>query len=673
MIRLRTVTILLVALAGCGGNAGASNPTVHDSLASSAIEASGTAEAFALLVGINTYEPPSAPGEPTRWRDLRGTSNDVAAVSTLLRSRYGFQQSRIRTLQDRQATREAIFGAIREHLLANAAPGVELFFYYSGHGSQIRRTVQGRDEWVQTLVPADSWAGVPDIADLELRRLFNDLLDRGARLSIVIDSCHSGGVTRSGTVSKSLQPSNTLPELPAEPGPLLSSRGAVQVLAALAEEPAQELELAPGEYAGAFTHLFITELMRAGPEVSLAQVVERVGVSLRARRLAQTPLLLASIDEQSPLLASRPGGEGTAPSVRLLRLESGDVDDWRVIGGLDIGLYPRSQLRAEGDDAMRFEIVRSVGLTESIANPLSGQHDTGRSEPEWATVVRFAPAPVPPLLVFLPDEPTNPQFGPVGELLAWTQALEDVALVAEAEVAEAALSSCYDDDGESGLRWTFPSPRGVIGHLNLTALPCRSEQSGKDVATVLQADLRKLLRAVSLEVLAAASELADFPYQLEYEQRGSTGSDAAYALSLRALEPAELEMSLAIAGGGRYFNLWALDSALEIHGICPDPRSTGCAQERIPVGGWRNAPHKISLPRLELPKDERLVIFGLLSTEQLWRGLFGLSPMRASGLRESYLQPHEALYARSPSMRGVGLAWNFQMHVIENTEGELDE
>ena len=47
-----------------------------------------------------------------------------------------------------------------------------------------------------TLVPSDAYKGGFDVRDREMTRIFNAALDKGVHLTVIFDSCHSGGVSR---------------------------------------------------------------------------------------------------------------------------------------------------------------------------------------------------------------------------------------------------------------------------------------------------------------------------------------------------------------------------------------------------------------------------------------------------------------------------------------------
>ncbi len=84
---------------------------------------------LALLVGINQY-PGNSP--------LAGCLTDVELQKELLIHRFGFAQSDILTITDKQATRTGIESAFLNHLTAQAQPGDVVVFHFSGYGRRLQ-------------------------------------------------------------------------------------------------------------------------------------------------------------------------------------------------------------------------------------------------------------------------------------------------------------------------------------------------------------------------------------------------------------------------------------------------------------------------------------------------------------------------------------------------------
>src|SRR5437762_3081523 len=150
------------------------------SIAAVALVVAGVIEAHAaghhaLLIGINDYSAsrlPALPAEAAPGRDvpnLDGALNDVAIMRGLLIALYGFKPADIATLTDQRATRGAILRTLEQQLVATTNEGDVVFFYFSGHGSQVRNSLsQEADKFDESILPADSRCGARDIRDKEL-------------------------------------------------------------------------------------------------------------------------------------------------------------------------------------------------------------------------------------------------------------------------------------------------------------------------------------------------------------------------------------------------------------------------------------------------------------------------------------------------------------------------
>lgn len=78
----------------------------------------------AFVVGINEYHP----------RALRGCVVDAVAVRTLLTGTLGFPDNRVELTLDKSATRAALERGL-QRLVADAAPGDTLLFFFAGCGT----------------------------------------------------------------------------------------------------------------------------------------------------------------------------------------------------------------------------------------------------------------------------------------------------------------------------------------------------------------------------------------------------------------------------------------------------------------------------------------------------------------------------------------------------------
>ncbi|KAG6529655.1 metacaspase-5-like [Zingiber officinale] len=140
----------------------------------------------AVLVGCNY---------PGTKAELKGCINDVNRMHRSLVEQFGFDDRDITVLIDTDKSYTQPTGAnIRRalgDLVSAAKPGDYLFFHYSGHGTRLPAETGEDDDtgYDECIVPCD----MNLITDDDFRG-FVDKVHRGCRLTIVSDSCHSGGL-----------------------------------------------------------------------------------------------------------------------------------------------------------------------------------------------------------------------------------------------------------------------------------------------------------------------------------------------------------------------------------------------------------------------------------------------------------------------------------------------
>lgn len=156
----------------------------------------------ALCVGINDY--------PGTGSDLAGCVNDANDWKAALESR-GFQ---VDLLLDKQATKQAMRDKLQK-LVADAKSGDVAIFTYSGHGTWVPDEEgdepDGRDE---ALCPHDIGQNRP-LLDDEMREIFMER-ERGSKIVLVSDSCHSGTVTRFAPIANGSEAKTKVRFLPPE-------------------------------------------------------------------------------------------------------------------------------------------------------------------------------------------------------------------------------------------------------------------------------------------------------------------------------------------------------------------------------------------------------------------------------------------------------------------------
>uniref|UniRef100_A0A7N0TFS4 Peptidase C14 caspase domain-containing protein n=1 Tax=Kalanchoe fedtschenkoi TaxID=63787 RepID=A0A7N0TFS4_KALFE len=140
----------------------------------------------AVLIGCNY---------PGTKAQLKGCINDVTRMRQSLLDRFGFSSDDITVLIDTddsypQPTGKNIRQAI-QNLIRSAQPGDVLFVHYSGHGTRLPAETGEDDDtgYDECIVPCD----MNLITDDDFRE-FVDQVPEGCLLTIVSDSCHSGGL-----------------------------------------------------------------------------------------------------------------------------------------------------------------------------------------------------------------------------------------------------------------------------------------------------------------------------------------------------------------------------------------------------------------------------------------------------------------------------------------------
>lgn len=176
------LTLLSVGVALCGG---APRPVI--------------AEQRALLVGVGKLDIPG--------NDLPSIELDLDRMHEML-NLMGFEDRQIHTLQDEAATSTAVIAEFNGWLKQGVQPADRVVFYFSGHGSNIPDLRGDQDEGVsQVLVTHDvkrvhdkggaSLAGV--VPDYRISELLAAIPSRN--VLFIVNSCHSGTVTRSFTLN----------------------------------------------------------------------------------------------------------------------------------------------------------------------------------------------------------------------------------------------------------------------------------------------------------------------------------------------------------------------------------------------------------------------------------------------------------------------------------------
>lgn len=289
---------------------------------------------WALLIGVDCYLPNRLP-DGSYYPSLGGCVRDTTHVEAFLRRTWGIPDERILKLtatntgalqppepQEQWPTYENMVAAIKR-LTDLAQPGDYVYFHYSGHGGRAptiypqRKGANGLDE---SLVPTDIGNSTARyLRDLEMVKLLDNMVAKGLVVTVVFDSCHSGGMVRGrgdvairgiSSVDTSERPTESLAGAPEElfrawdqatdrgtrnvslgSGWLPEPRGYTMLAACRPSESAHEYAFDGKERNGALTYWLLNALENAGTGVSHKDLHDRIVGRVHSQFENQTPQL----------------------------------------------------------------------------------------------------------------------------------------------------------------------------------------------------------------------------------------------------------------------------------------------------------------------------------------------------------------------------------------------
>lgn len=381
----------------------------------------------ALIVGINDYEAflpstavrtamgstsrrtpaPASRGAGARGTisNLEGSTNDAQAVAQVITARFGFTKPNVRILLDKAATRQAIIDSLTA-MLARSKPGDIAFFAYAGHGALRRNTLTPGKQVDQTLVPVDANAGAEDIRDKELAGIVSPAAARGVIVTLVIDACNSGSITRGGVPQLLKERWASIDERDKAErytGQFPADVGALVISAAEDTRPAKEGIDENNVRHGLFTSAFLHALMQNSTNASARQIFQATKAIMQGRAPDQVPSIDAMAARLRQPLFGGNGGDAagrTTVAVTSLRGEKAELD-----GGLALGLRPGTELarlvNGKLDTTMIVKIERNTSIARSLAAVVHGSEDSLKVGDLYA-ITRWVAADEPLLRVWVP-------------------------------------------------------------------------------------------------------------------------------------------------------------------------------------------------------------------------------------------------------------------------------
>ena len=173
---------------------------------------------YAYLIGIDYYFPNTIPDAPN-YKSLGGCVQDINHVEEFLKLKFGIPSKNIfklsSTLSNNNNDDNNNAGPLEapedwptyenmvsqfDKIIELTKKGDSVYIHYSGHGGRVPTNIpekkgpKGLDE---TLVPMNiGKPGSRYIRDIEVATIIKRMVDKGLLVTLVLDSCHSGGLTR---------------------------------------------------------------------------------------------------------------------------------------------------------------------------------------------------------------------------------------------------------------------------------------------------------------------------------------------------------------------------------------------------------------------------------------------------------------------------------------------
>lgn len=306
---------------------------------------------LALLIGTDFYFDSTTPDAP-KYQCLGGCVRDIILVEEYLKSSLGISSENIMKLTascnssiwdnasmdrpieppDKWPTYENIVAAFYR-IIEMGKAGDQVYIHYSGHGGRVPTLIpkqKGEDGLDETLVPTDiGLLGSQYFRDIEMATILKRMIDKGFLVTLVLDSCHSGGLTRGrgnvavrgtdvvdrterkvdsmvGTIEQMadnwqglsgatptsrLSSPQTKSVTPANSGWLPQPKGYVLLAACRPSESAYEYAVEGNDRNGALTYFLLKSLSNAERNVTYRSIYDRLVAKIHSKFPMQTPIL----------------------------------------------------------------------------------------------------------------------------------------------------------------------------------------------------------------------------------------------------------------------------------------------------------------------------------------------------------------------------------------------
>ena len=379
--------------------------------------ANQTPNFYALLIGINCYKP-NRLSDGASYKNLGGCVRDIKHVEAHLTEVLKVPQSQILKLTssssnpdsrepleppDQLATYANIVAKFKQ--LTEMAPAdAQVYIHYSGHGGRAKTKypkLKGGENGIdEALVPADIGES-QYLRDIELGKLLKEMGKKGLIVTVILDSCHSGGATRGDAdvrgiegvdetprpmkslVASEEELAETWQELTAggtrglEPGRLLpDSRDYVLLAACRPNELAYEyaFDRTTGERNGALTYWLLDILRQKTPGLTYKDLHDFLNAKIHSQFAQQTPMLMGEGNRE--VFGTEFGSVQYTVSVMQVGTKEVEgkqelgilVNTGRAVGlreGTSFEIYPFSTRDFSQENRIAIATITEAGATES--------------------------------------------------------------------------------------------------------------------------------------------------------------------------------------------------------------------------------------------------------------------------------------------------------------------
>src|SRR6476469_161940 len=400
---------------------------------------------YALLVGIDNYDPNSEPTVPS----LSGCINDIRAAEAYLRKQTQDGEWQLIEptdpawiLTNQAATRQAIIDGFKQHL-CNAGSDDVVFFYYSGHGGQEKAPEEfwqiEPDRLQETLVCYDSRTkNSRDLADKELAYLISKIAKKNPHVVIILDCCHSGSGTKDPLISVRCAPidprdrplsslifaeeTSVLNELSSrslekkKTGLILPQGRHVLLSACRDYELAREYRGEDGQPRGAFSYFLLKLLQQMNSHLTYRDLARNLNAVVSAKIRDQSPQIEATDSEELDKLFLG-GAVADRPfyfTLNYSRNENSWVIDGGALQGIPklsntgetrLAIFPvgvtSEELRQISQALGEVQVMQVMQQRSKVAI-IEGNDRLSENETYWAILTNL---PVKPLKVFIKSDP----------------------------------------------------------------------------------------------------------------------------------------------------------------------------------------------------------------------------------------------------------------------------